>query len=97
MKHKPKPDSVKVMSITGTAVSIPKKALLEKLGFIGREKSLQEIQVLYDEDEGDIIGLQFNFLNTQQSGEVEREVFINPFKPKLDRKVSLMSKGRVRK
>jgi len=97
MKHKPKADSVKVMSINATAVSIPKKALLEKLGFNGREKSLQEVLVLYDEYGESIIGLQFNFMNTQQSGEVEREVFINPFKPKLDRKDSLIQKSGVRK
>ena len=97
MKNKPKIDSVKFMNLHGIAVSIPKKTLLEKLGFKSREKSLQDIAVLYDDDEGKIIGLQFNFLNSQECGEVERELFINPFKAKVNGTPSLIQKSGVKK
>jgi hypothetical protein len=83
-----KADSVKYATINATAISIPIKALLEKLGLNNSKKNLNNIEVLYDDESDDVIGLQFNF---------EREVFVKGlFKSKGNRKISLKQKGGVK-
>jgi hypothetical protein len=92
-----KADSVKYTTINATAISIPIKALLEKLGLNNSKKNLNNIEVLYDDESDDVIGLQFNFMNTKIEGEIEREVFVKGlFKSKGNRKISLKQKGGVK-
>lgn len=74
-KRKINPDSVKCMQVNATTIAFPKLTLMEKLGLKDKAKNLNDIELLYDDDDN-IMGLQFNFVQMIKTKEIMKEEYI---------------------